>query len=97
MGVVFTIAAGMVAGKEGPFVHGGGIVGGGLGAMGSQYAPDMPHQFFRLFALLRSFVALLELLRAEMSFASMIQLCLPANRHELASAAQVELVRTSVQ
>ena len=36
MGVVFTIAAGMVAGKEGPFVHGGGIVGGGLGAMGSQ-------------------------------------------------------------
>lgn len=35
-GVIFTIAAGMIAGKEGPFVHGGGIVGGGLGAMGSQ-------------------------------------------------------------
>ncbi|KAK9816592.1 hypothetical protein WJX72_002361 [[Myrmecia] bisecta] len=36
MGVVFTISAGMIAGKEGPFVHGGGIVGGGIGAMGSQ-------------------------------------------------------------
>ena len=24
------------AGKEGPFVHGGGIVGGGIGGMGSQ-------------------------------------------------------------
>jgi hypothetical protein len=23
-------------GKEGPFVHGGGIVGGGIGGMGSQ-------------------------------------------------------------
>lgn len=36
VGVVFTIAAGMIAGKEGPFVHGGGIVGGGIGALGSQ-------------------------------------------------------------
>jgi len=35
-GVVFSISAGLVAGKEGPFVHGGGIVGGGIGAMGSQ-------------------------------------------------------------
>ena len=35
-GVVFSISAGLVAGKEGPFVHGGGIVGGGVGAMGSQ-------------------------------------------------------------
>ena len=38
VGVVFSIAAGLIAGKEGPFVHGGGIVGGGLGGMGSQYA-----------------------------------------------------------
>ncbi|DBA81171.1 TPA: hypothetical protein ACH3X2_006989 [Trebouxia sp. C0005] len=36
VGVVFSIAAGLIAGKEGPFVHGGGIVGGGLGGMGSQ-------------------------------------------------------------
>ena len=36
IGVVFSIAAGIIAGKEGPFVHGGGIVGGGIGAMGSQ-------------------------------------------------------------
>lgn len=31
---MFTIAAGIVAGKEGPFVHAGGLVGGGL----SQFA-----------------------------------------------------------
>ena len=36
IGVVFSIAAGLIAGKEGPFVHGGGIVGGGIGSMGSQ-------------------------------------------------------------
>lgn len=42
MGVVFSIAAGLIAGKEGPFVHGGGIVGGGLGGMGSQYASPFP-------------------------------------------------------
>jgi chloride channel 7 len=35
-GIVFSIAAGLTAGKEGPFVHGGGIVGGGVGGMGSQ-------------------------------------------------------------
>ena len=38
IGVVFSIAAGLIAGKEGPFVHGGGIVGGGIGSLGSQYA-----------------------------------------------------------
>lgn len=37
IGVVFSIAAGLIAGKEGPFVHGGGIVGGGIGSLGSQY------------------------------------------------------------
>lgn len=36
-GVVFSIASGLIAGKEGPFVHGGAIVGGGFGSMGSQY------------------------------------------------------------
>eukprot|EP01023_Acetabularia_acetabulum_P017781 TRINITY_DN1891_c0_g1_i13.p1 TRINITY_DN1891_c0_g1~~TRINITY_DN1891_c0_g1_i13.p1 ORF type:complete len:840 (-),score=163.15 TRINITY_DN1891_c0_g1_i13:115-2634(-) len=36
VGVMFSIAGGLIAGKEGPFVHGGGIVGGGLGAMGSK-------------------------------------------------------------
>ena len=34
-GIVFAIGAGVIAGKEGPFVHGGGIVGGGIGGMGS--------------------------------------------------------------
>ena len=28
VGVVFSIAAGLIAGKEGPFVHGGAIIGG---------------------------------------------------------------------
>lgn len=35
LGVTFSIGAGLIAGKEGPFVHGGGIVGGGVGSMGS--------------------------------------------------------------
>ena len=34
-GVVFSIGAGLVAGKVGPFVHGGGIIGGGVASMGS--------------------------------------------------------------
>ena len=34
-GVVFAIGGGLIAGKEGPFVHGGGIVGGGVAAAGS--------------------------------------------------------------
>jgi hypothetical protein len=29
-GIAFSISAGLIAGKEGPFVHGGGLVGGGL-------------------------------------------------------------------
>ena len=37
VGIVFTISSGIIAGKEGPFVHGGGIVGGGLGTMGSDW------------------------------------------------------------
>jgi len=28
-GISFSIGAGLIAGKEGPFVHGGGLVGGG--------------------------------------------------------------------
>ncbi|GMH33746.1 hypothetical protein BSKO_01580 [Bryopsis sp. KO-2023] len=36
VGVMFSISSGLIAGKEGPFVHGGGIVGGGLGGMGSR-------------------------------------------------------------
>lgn len=34
-GVSFTIASGMVAGKEGPFVHGGGLLAAGLSQMAS--------------------------------------------------------------
>ncbi len=40
-GIVFAIGAGVIAGKEGPFVHGGGIVGGGIGGMGSMCAPQL--------------------------------------------------------
>ncbi|GMH42780.1 hypothetical protein BSKO_10699 [Bryopsis sp. KO-2023] len=36
IGIMFSISSGLIAGKEGPFVHGGGIVGGGLGGMGSR-------------------------------------------------------------
>jgi chloride channel 7 len=35
-GVVFAIAGGLICGKEGPFVHGGGIVGSGISGMGSR-------------------------------------------------------------
>ena len=34
-GIAFSIGSGLIAGKEGPFVHGGGLVGGGLSAFGS--------------------------------------------------------------
>lgn len=36
VGIIFSISAGLIAGKEGPFVHGGGVVGGGFGGMGSR-------------------------------------------------------------
>ena len=35
IGIMFTIGGGLIAGKEGPFVHGGGIVGSGLSQMAS--------------------------------------------------------------
>ena len=34
VGIMFSIGAGLIAGKEGPFVHGGGVVGSGIGQMG---------------------------------------------------------------
>jgi len=34
-GISFSIGAGLIAGKEGPFVHGGGVGGGGIAAYGS--------------------------------------------------------------
>ena len=34
VGILFTIPSGIIAGKEGPFTHGGAIVGGGSGADG---------------------------------------------------------------
>ena len=36
IGIMFSISCGLIAGKEGPFVHGGGVVGGGIAALGSQ-------------------------------------------------------------
>ena len=35
-GIMFSIGAGLIAGKEGPFVHGGAIVGSGVAAMASK-------------------------------------------------------------
>ncbi|QDZ22769.1 chloride channel protein [Chloropicon primus] len=35
-GIMFSIGAGLIAGKEGPFVHGGAIVGSGVSAMASK-------------------------------------------------------------
>ena len=51
MGVVFSIASGLIAGKEGPFVHGGAIIGGGIGSMGSQCVPSY-HRSLLLLLLL---------------------------------------------
>jgi hypothetical protein len=34
--VSFSMGGGLIAGKDGPLIHGGGIVGGGLGGMGSR-------------------------------------------------------------
>ena len=34
--VTFSMGGGLIAGKDGPLIHGGGIVGGGLGGMGSR-------------------------------------------------------------
>ena len=35
--VTLSMAGGLIAGKEGPFIHAGGIVGGGWASMGSRY------------------------------------------------------------
>ena len=59
-GVAFSIGAGLIAGKEGPFVHGGGLVGGGLCSFGSHcgfktrdkpFRNDRDKQFLWLLAL----------------------------------------------
>ena len=61
-GISFTIASGLIAGKEGPFVHGGGIVGGGIGQMGSRVLgfalPRRWGGYFRNEADHRDFVAI---------------------------------------
>ena len=35
--VTLSMAGGLIAGKEGPFIHAGGIVGGGWAGMGSRF------------------------------------------------------------
>lgn len=61
-GIVFSISAGLIAGKEGPFVHGGGLVGGGISAMGSRALsfalPSKFATYFRNDADKRDFVAI---------------------------------------
>jgi chloride channel 7 len=61
-GIAFTIAGGVIAGKEGPFVHGGGLVGGGISAMGSQSLgfalKNKPFTYFRNPLDKRDFVAI---------------------------------------
>ena len=61
-GIAFSIGAGLIAGKEGPFVHGGGLVGGGVAAMGSRALNfALPARFashFRNDADKRDFVAI---------------------------------------
>ena len=36
LSVTLSMAGGLIAGKEGPFIHAGGIVGGGWASMGSR-------------------------------------------------------------
>ena len=59
-GAAWIIGAGLIAGKEGPFVHGGGLVGGGLSAFGSHslgFKTRKP-SYFRDDANKRDFVAI---------------------------------------
>lgn len=42
--VTLSMAGGLIAGKEGPFIHAGGIVGGGWAGMGSRYGPALAWQ-----------------------------------------------------
>lgn len=59
-GIAFSIGSGLIAGKEGPFVHGGGLVGGGLSAFGSHslgFAMSKPNHF-RNDADKRDFIAI---------------------------------------
>ena len=59
-GIAFSIGSGLIAGKEGPFVHGGGLVGGGLSAFGSHTLGFKTHKpaCFRNDADKRDFVAI---------------------------------------
>ena len=64
-GIIFTIAGGIVAGKEGPFVHAGGLVGGGLSQFAVSAATtasalglDLGVREFRSDASKRDFVAI---------------------------------------
>ena len=59
-GIAFSIGSGLIAGKEGPFVHGGGLVGGGLSAFGSHslgFKTEKPNHF-RNDADKRDFIAI---------------------------------------
>ncbi|KAL3138646.1 hypothetical protein ABBQ32_006406 [Trebouxia sp. C0010 RCD-2024] len=43
--VTLSMAGGLIAGKEGPFIHAGGIVGGGWASMGSRTVTELLQRF----------------------------------------------------
>lgn len=50
VGITLSIGSGLIAGKEGPFVHGGGIVGSGIGSMTSRaFNFKVPRKFGGMF------------------------------------------------
>ena len=62
LGVLFSISGGLIAGKEGPFIHAGGIVGGGFGTWSSNTfqskIPSKYDAFVRNFTYKRDFVGI---------------------------------------
>lgn len=62
LGVLFSISGGLIAGKEGPFIHAGGIVGGGFGTWSSNTLkskiPSKFDIFMRNYTYKRDFVGI---------------------------------------
>ena len=41
LAVAFSMGGGLIAGKDGPLIHAGGIVGGGIGKLSPRQDPDI--------------------------------------------------------